>query len=91
MQVQACFLMNIYGVRWKAQKITRLRGQLMDPAEVGGEYEKMAALGLPLINTIILLTSGFTITKAHHALLADHRKPLKQWLAGTIALRPYCF
>lgn len=56
------------------------------PGRVGGEFEKMAALGLPLLNTIILLSSGFTITKAHHALLADDRKPLKQWMAGTIAL-----
>ena len=56
------------------------------PGKVGGEFEKMAALGLPLVNTIILLTSGFTITKAHHALLDDARKPLKIWMAATIVL-----
>jgi len=41
---------------------------------------------LPLINTLILLTSGTTVTWAHHALLEGDRKGLKQGLALTIAL-----
>jgi cytochrome c oxidase subunit 3 len=41
---------------------------------------------LPLINTLILLTSGTTVTWAHHALLNNDRKGLKWGLALTIAL-----
>ncbi|MDP2122758.1 MAG: cytochrome c oxidase subunit 3 [Parvibaculum sp.] len=41
---------------------------------------------LPLINTLILLTSGTTVTWAHHALLHDDRKGLVQGLALTVVL-----
>ncbi len=42
---------------------------------------------LPLLNTLILLTSGTTLTWAHHALLEGDRKGLKQGLILTIAPR----
>ncbi len=48
--------------------------------------EKMGAGGLPAINTAILLTSSITVTIAHHALRANHRKPLIIWLAATVIL-----
>ena len=56
-----------------------------------GPYEKaqftpMGAIGIPLLNTIILLTSGVTLTIAHHALKAGHRGALKFWLFATIVL-----
>jgi cytochrome c oxidase subunit 3 len=41
---------------------------------------------LPLLNTLILLTSGTTVTWAHHALLHDDRQGLKWGLICTIAL-----
>jgi cytochrome c oxidase subunit III len=41
---------------------------------------------LPLLNTIILLTSGTTVTWAHHALLHNDRKGLIQGLLLTIGL-----
>src|SRR4030088_185709 len=41
---------------------------------------------LPFLNTLILLTSGTTVTWAHHALLHDDRKNLKLGLILTIAL-----
>jgi cytochrome c oxidase subunit III len=41
---------------------------------------------LPLLNTLILLTSGTTVTWAHHALLHGDRKSVKQGLWLTIAL-----
>ncbi len=42
--------------------------------------------GIPLINTLILLTSGVTITIAHHGLQQGKRGVLTLWLGLTIAL-----
>jgi cytochrome c oxidase subunit 3 len=42
--------------------------------------------GLPLVNTLILLTSGCTVTWAHHALLHNDRRGLKIGLALTVIL-----
>ena len=47
---------------------------------------RWGAIGIPLLNTIILLTSGVTLTIAHHALKAGHRGALKFWLFITIVL-----
>jgi cytochrome c oxidase subunit 3 len=41
---------------------------------------------LPLLNTLLLLTSGTTVTWAHHALLEDDRQGLKYGLILTILL-----
>ena len=41
---------------------------------------------LPLLNTLILLTSGTTVTWAHHALLENDRQGLKWGLVLTILL-----
>lgn len=56
------------------------------PAGVGGEFQIMGPVGLPLINTVILLTSSVTITIAHHALIAGHRGLLSGFLAATFLL-----
>ncbi len=48
--------------------------------------EPLDAFQLPLFNTLILLTSGTTITWAHHALLHDDRKGLKIGLVLTVLL-----
>jgi len=52
----------------------------------GAPVERMNAWGLPAVNTAILLLSGVTITLAHHALRAKHRRPLVIWLAATFLL-----
>ena len=56
------------------------------PAGVGGAFQTIPAWGLPLANTLILLTSGVTVTLAHHALKAAHRKALLVWLGATVVL-----
>ncbi|MBB5014659.1 cytochrome c oxidase subunit 3 [Rehaibacterium terrae] len=56
------------------------------PAALGGEFETIPAWGIPLLNTLILLTSGITITIAHHALKAGNRTQLLIWLAATVLL-----
>jgi cytochrome c oxidase subunit 3 len=56
------------------------------PKAIGGDYQVMAALGLPAINTAILLTSGVTITIAHHALKDNNRKVLGWGLFATFML-----
>ena len=42
--------------------------------------------GLPFLNTLILLSSGVTLTWAHHGLIEDYRSDLVRGLAATIAL-----
>jgi cytochrome c oxidase subunit 3 len=50
------------------------------------QFTPMAAIGIPLLNTIILVSSGGTLTIAHHALKAGHRGALIFWLFVTIVL-----
>jgi cytochrome c oxidase subunit III len=56
------------------------------PGDIGGEFQVIPAFGLPAINTLILLTSGVTITIAHHALRAGNRRVLNIFLALTFLL-----
>jgi cytochrome c oxidase subunit 3 len=56
------------------------------PAAVGGDFGLVPAWGVPLLNTVILLASGVTITIAHHALKAGHRVQLLVWLGVTVLL-----
>ncbi len=51
-----------------------------------GTFETVSPVGLPAINTAILLTSSITVTIAHHALIAGHRGRLKLFLALTFLL-----
>ena len=56
------------------------------PANVGGEFGTIPAFGVPFLNTLILLTSGLTVTLAHHALNKENRSGLILWLMATVAL-----
>jgi cytochrome c oxidase subunit 3 len=49
-------------------------------------FSPIGAWGLPAINTALLLTSGVTVTWAHHALKQNHRNQLILGLFLTIAL-----
>jgi len=56
------------------------------PADVGGVYHPMGAWGIPAINTLILLSSGVTVTWAHWGLKKDDRTQLILGLMATVAL-----
>lgn len=52
----------------------------------GNPFTPMAAWGIPAINTLILLTSGATVTWAHWGLLKNNRSQLVVGLILTVAL-----
>jgi cytochrome c oxidase subunit 3 len=56
------------------------------PADVGGTFHSMHAWGIPAINTLILLTSGVTVTWAHWGLKKNNRAQLVWGLLATVAL-----
>ena len=60
------------------------------PGHVGGRadstFNTIPAFGIPALNTAILLTSGVTVTIAHHALRAGKRGVLTVFLAATFLL-----
>jgi cytochrome c oxidase subunit 3 len=48
-------------------------GYTGSPANIVEPFETMHPWPIPTINTLLLLTSGVTLTIAHHALIANHR------------------
>lgn len=52
----------------------------------GNQFTPMGAWGIPALNTLILLTSGATVTWAHWGLLRDNRAQLITGLFLTVAL-----
>jgi len=50
------------------------------------KFTPMAAWGLPALNTVLLLSSGVTITLAHWNLIANNRGKLLLWQGLTILL-----
>jgi cytochrome c oxidase subunit 3 len=98
----ALFYARNFAVPWEGGEGVKLVNKLVlwknfnpawptnGPAHIGGRadgtFNVIPAFGLPAINTLILLTSGLTVTLAHHALRASHRGALKFWLALTFLL-----
>ncbi|EXJ11867.1 Cytochrome c oxidase subunit 3 [Nitrincola nitratireducens] len=56
-----------------------------DPS-IGGPNAVINPWTLPLINTLLLVSSSVTLTVAHHALKEGNRPKLTQWLIVTLAL-----
>src|SRR5688572_23321840 len=61
-------------------------GATASPAGTVEPFQTMGPWPLPTINTALLLTSGVTLTIAHHALIAGQRAKTITWMWITIAL-----
>lgn len=60
---------------------------LQNPSNaIAGPKAVISPWGLPAVNTVLLLSSSVTVTLAHHALRANHRKPLFYWTLATVTL-----
>ncbi len=57
-----------------------------NPEIFPGPTETISPWGLPLLNTVLLVTSSFTVTIAHHGIKEGKRGKLIGWLALTLAL-----
>jgi cytochrome c oxidase subunit 3 len=62
----------------------------LGPANIVSPFHSMAPYPVPTINTALLLSSGATLTVAHHALRDNHRRKAIAWMAATIMLG-FCF
>jgi cytochrome c oxidase subunit III len=56
------------------------------PGNMGGDFETIPEWGVPFLNTILLVTSSFTVTWAHHALKESKRSACILWMWVTVAL-----
>ena len=61
-------------------------GVTASPAGTVEPFQTMGPFWLPTINTALLLTSGVTLTVAHHALIANERMKCVVWMWLTVAL-----
>ncbi len=48
--------------------------------------DALGASGIPMVNTLLLITSSLTVTVAHHALLENDRPTVVRWTLYTVIL-----
>ena len=63
-----------------------MAGVTASPAGIIEPFQAMTPFWLPTINTALLLSSGVTLTIAHHALLQDQRAKTIQFMWLTVLL-----
>ena len=51
-----------------------------------GDLEAIGASGIPMLNTLILLSSSVTVTIAHHAIIENDRPNAVKWTGITVLL-----
>jgi len=61
-------------------------GGTASPAGIVEPFTTIGPLWLPTINTALLLSSGVTLTIAHHALIGDNRTKAISWMWITVLL-----
>jgi cytochrome c oxidase subunit 3 len=67
-------------------------GATASPANIVEPFQTMTPFWLPTINTALLLSSGVTVTIAHHAIRANHRGQtiLFMWLTVLLGITFVC-
>ena len=71
---------------FKAAWPSAVAGATASPANIVEPFTTMGPFWLPTINTGLLLTSGVTLTLAHHALVANQRSKTIAWMWVTVLL-----
>ena len=71
---------------FKAAWPSAVAGATASPAGTVEPFRTMGPWPLPTINTALLLTSGVTLTIAHHALIAGRRASTIMWMWITVLL-----
>ncbi|MGH6626320.1 MAG: cytochrome c oxidase subunit 3 [Burkholderiaceae bacterium] len=71
---------------FKAVWPTLAAGVTTSPASIIEPFQSMGPLWLPTINTALLLSSGVTVTIAHHALRENHRGKTIAFMWMTVLL-----
>ena len=88
----ALFYARMLSVPWLSEGDTMnmlwpgYTGEWPTSGPAGKPFETIGAWGIPAVNTLILLTSGVTLTWAHWGLLKNKRNQLILGLALTVAL-----
>lgn len=93
----ALFYARVFAVPWLGGEGDKVMTELLwpgyqggwptnGPAAVGGSFTAMQAWGIPALNTLILLSSGVTVTWAHWGLKRGRRGVLILGLLATVLL-----